>query len=591
RDLFAVGRLRPGVTVAEASAQMNMIQQRIVREYPKDELPTFGGLAAPLGMIPLPFRGFATLGVMVMEVVVGLVLLIACVNAALVLLAQALGRQREWALRAALGAGRGRLVRQGLVHSVLLAIVAGGAGLGIARLLHPLLLRLAPAGFPLAPPQGLQWPVVAFTFGLALLVGILFGLAPALQGARVRILDFIKNGTPGAGASRSRTRSGFIIAQMALCVVILVGAALCLRSLLRARAINPGFDTAHLIVAQVNPQSAGYSGAGAHAFLLRVRRAVDAIPGVAAAGYTSMQPLQNGESDTQVLPPGVAPGPNNSGYRVEFTMVSPDILHAMGIPLLAGRGFTEADVGSGRNLVVINEYLAHHFWPNGSALGQTLRETGPGNNASMTIVGVTPTGKYSSLSESPRPYMYRLDSMGFPATLMIHVAGNPESFLPLVRRTLQQLDPTLLTNGIETGAGYMQAPLFTAHFTGILLSGFGLLALLLAIVGLYGVMAAVVAQRTREYGIRMALGADAGSLLRLVLGQGLRLALWGVVAGVILAALLTRSMSALLYGMSPADPVSYIAAVVLVVAVAVLASLVPALRATRVDPLRALRWE
>lgn len=592
RALLAVGRLQPGVTLAAANAELNMIQHQLDTQYPKAELATFSGLAVPLGAIPKPFRGSASSIVLLLEVVVGLVLLIACANTALVLLAQALGRQREWALRTALGAGRGRLLRQGLVHSVVLALIAGGVGLGIAELLWPLLLRLRPAGFPLAPPTGLSVGLVAFTIVLALVVGILFGLAPALQATRLRVLDYIKDGTPGAGGVRSRLRSGFIIAQMALCVLVLVGAALCLRSLARARSINPGFDTQHLVlVHDVSPQSLGHTGAAAHPFLLQVRHAVDRLPGVTAAAWIVEVPLQTGEADAMVLPAGASPGAHGEGYRVEVTSVSPDYFQASGTPLLAGRGFTEADLAAGRHLVVINENLARHFWPQGGALGRELTFPGDGTRPPATIVGVAVNGKYHNLNESPRPYMYELDAIATPASLMIHVAGSPASLLPSLRTQLQALDPNLLSANLQTGAAYMQLPLYAARVTGVLLASFGLLALLLAVVGLYGVMATAVTRRTREYGIRMALGAGSGKLLRLVLGQGLRLALWGILAGVILAALLSRYISSLLYGMSPADPVSYLAAAALLMAVTVLASLIPAFRAARVDPLRALRQE
>ncbi|TAN22696.1 MAG: ABC transporter permease [Acidobacteria bacterium] len=592
RALLAVGRLNPGVTLAAASTELDMIQHQLDQQYPKAELATFGGLAVPLEAIPKPFRGSASSIVLLLEVVVGLVLLIACTNTALVLLAQALGRQREWALRAALGASRRRLLRQGLVHSVLLALIAGGLGLGIAELLWPLLIRLRPSGFPLAPPTGLSASLIAFTFALALVAGILFGLAPALQATRLRVLDYIKDGTPGSGGVRSRLRSGFIIAQMALCVVVLVGAALCLRSLARARAINPGFDTQHLVlVHDVSPQSLGHNGPAAHQFLLQVRQAVDRVPGVTAAAWIVEVPLQTGESDAMVLPPGASPGTHGEGYRVEVTSVSPNYFRASGTPLLAGRGFTEADLAAGRHLIVINENLARHFWPQGGAVGHEFTFPGDSTHPPATIVGVAANGKYHNLNESPRPYLYELTPIATPGSLMIHVAGSPASFLPAIRKQLQLLDPNLLSANIQTGAAFMELPLYTARMTSVLLGSFGILALLLAIVGLYGVMATTVTRRTREYGIRMALGAGSGNLLRLVLGQGLRLALWGTLAGVVLAALLTRYLSSLLYGMSPADPVSYFAAVALLIAVTLLASLIPALRAARVDPLPALRQE
>jgi len=590
RSNFAVGRLKPGVTVAQAGADVNIIQQQLDKQYPDKELPSFGGLATPIGALPTPFRGFVFAGVGLLTVVVGLVLLIACANAALVLLVEALGRRREWALRAALGATRGRLIRQGLVHSILLALVAGGLGIVFARLLQPLLLRLKPQGFPIALPASLNSGILWFTLGLALITGILFGLAPAWQGARVRVLDNLKDGTPGAGASRSRARSGFIVAQVALCVVVLVGAALCLRSLSHASLISPGFDSQHLVFARVDPQAAGHTGDDAARYLEQVRQAMIALPGVSAASYTSQPPLQLGESDAVVLPAGMAPPPNEPGYRVDYSDVGPDYFQTSGTRLLQGRGFHLADLAPGHpRLAVVNETLARQFWPKGDALGQTLRL--PRSKYAVTVVGVAENGKYRSLGEQPRPYMYELDNINSASMLLVHVAGNPAALMGSVRSTLQKMDPELTSDAIQTGADYMQVPLFPARFSGILLGGFGLLALMLAVVGLYGVIAAAVAQRTREYGIRMALGADAARLQRLVVGQGLRLALWGIAIGVVLAAVLTQFMSALLYGMSPADPVSYLAAAAILAVVACLASYLPARRAAHVDPLRALRWE
>jgi len=590
-SLLAFGRLQPGVSVASASAEMALIQHSIARQHPHSDSPHWDAKALPVGLVPTPFRGFIGIGVGLLAVVVGLVLLIACANAALVLLVQALGQRREWAVRAALGASRGRLVRQGLVHSLLLSLIAGGLGIGVAQLLGPLLLRLAPPGFPITLSLGVDSHVLLFTLAIALATGVLFGLAPAWQGARLRVVDNLKDGSPGAGA-RSRARSGFIIGQVALCVVVLVGAALCLRSLSHARSINPGFDVPHLITAQIEPVSLGYSGDAAHQFLLRAQAAVAALSGVRAVSYTTQPPLQISVSAAYVLPPGMAPPAGHRGYQVDQTSVAPNFFHASGTPLLQGRDFTDADLAPGHpHLVVINEAFAQQFWPHRDAVGQTLLFPGNKDFPSAQIVGVAATGKYRSLGEAPRPFLYELHTLQSQALMLVRVRGKAEAFLASVRQTLQQLDPNLTADNCQTMAQLMQVPLFPARFTGILLSGFGLLALLLAIVGLYGVIAAAVAQRTREYGIRMALGAQTGDLLRLVVGQGLRLALWGILAGVVVAAGLTHFMAALLYGMSPADPISYLAAALLLAAVAALASYLPARRATRVDPLRALRWE
>ena len=591
RSLFAFGRLKPGVSVAAASAEINALQRGIAKQYPKIERADWGGLAVPIGMVPMPFRGFVGVGAELLAVVVGLVLLIACANAALVLLVAALGRRREWALRAALGASRGRLIGQALAHSVLLALIAGGLGLLLAQWLGPLLLRLKPPGFPIELQLGLDSHLLLFTFGMALATGVLFGLVPAYQGARVRMLH-LREGSAGAGASRSYARSGFIMAQVALCVVVLVGAALCLRSLEHANAIDPGFDAAHLVSAGLDPQSLGYSGDAARQFLERARRAVAALPGVEAVSFTTIPPLQLSVNGTTVLPEGMAPPPKREGYDVDATTVGADYFAAAGTRLLQGRDFAAADLAPGHpREVAINETLAEKFWPQGGALGRVVRFPGDSDTRPATIVAVAENGKYRSLGEAPRPFLFQLTAIHSPATLMAHVAGDPRAFRNAIEHALAGLDPNLTSDAVSTGAEAMQVPLFPARFTGILLGGFGLLALLLAVVGLYGVIAAAVAQRTREYGIRLALGADRGSLLKLVVGQGMRLALWGALAGAVAAALATQLMSALLYGLSPLDPLSYAAAVALLLAVAALASFLPAFRATRTDPLISLRSE
>lgn len=591
RGLFALGRLKPGVTPAAASGEMDAIQHRIDAANPRSDQARFGGRTLPVGLLPTPFRGFIGAGAKLLAVVAGLILLIACANAALVLLVEALGRRREWAIRAALGASRKRLLRQGLVHSLLLALAAGGLGLLLAQALAPALIRLAPPGYPVAMDFKPDARMLLFTLAVAVVTGLGFGLAPAWQGARLSVISHLKEGTPGAGAARSRVRSGFIVAQVSLCVVVLVGAGLCLRSLQHASAIDPGFDTQHLLTAQIDPASLGYTGAGASQFLRQAVALVARVPGVAAVSLTDAPPLQISVSNTEVLPPGAQPPPGKQGYDVDTTRVGPDYFTAAGTRLLAGRDFTANDLNAQAQLVVINQTLAREFWPKGDAVGHTLLF--PGNTAmpSAQVVGVAENGKYRSLGEKPRRFLYQLADVATPATLVARVAGNPRAFQAPVEKVLAGLDPNLPPDGVQTIQQYMQVPLFPARFTGILLAGFGILALLLAVVGLYGVIAASVAQRTREYGVRMALGANAGVLLRLVVGQGLRLALLGVAIGTGLALLLTRFMAFLLYGLSPLDPASYAAAAALLLGVTVLACLLPARRATRVDPLRALRAE
>ncbi|HXE31518.1 MAG TPA: ABC transporter permease [Terriglobales bacterium] len=591
RSLFAVGRLNPGVTVAQASTEMNLIQHRIDQAHPGEDPSEFGGAAADIGMLPTPFRGFVGAGAGLLAVVVGLVLLIACVNAALVLLVQAMGRRREWAIRQACGASRWQLVRQGLGESLVLALIAGGLGVGLARALGPLLLRLAPPGFPITLDLSVNGHVLLFSLGIALLTGILFGLAPAWQSASFSVLAGLKDGTPGSGAGRSLARSLFVVAEVALCVVVLVGATLCLRSLANARAISPGFDSQHLITAAMDPGALGYSGPAATQFLHRVHDTMRQVPGVLGVAYTDRPPLQLGASGTEVLAPGMVPPPKKDGYDVDKADVTPGYFQASGTRLLQGRDFQPSDLAPGRDeAVVINEALAEEFWPHQNAVGQTLLFPGAKPKKTL-VVGVAETGKYRSLGEAPRPFVYELQDLNSAATLIVRVSGSPRALLPTIQRDLQGLDPNLTSDAIETIQEYLAVPLFPARFSGILLGGFGLLALALAMLGLYGVIASSVAQRTREFGIRMALGADGGAVTRLVVSQGVRLAVYGIVVGVVAAAAVTHFMAALLYGMSPLDPASYFLTAIVLAGMAALASFIPARRATRVDPLRALRWE
>lgn len=370
RGQLAIARLRPGVTMAAASAEMDLIQRGLDQRFPHWDSANWGGEVLPIGAVPTPARVYVGVGAGLLGAVVGLVLLIACANAALVLLVEALGRRQEFAVRSALGASRGQLLRQGLVHSLLLALLAGGLGLVLARVLGPLLLRLRPPGLPFALNPQLDLRVLLFTLAVALATGIVFGLAPAWQGTRASLAADLKDGTPGAGGTRARLRNAFIVAQVAMCVVVLLGAALCLRSLSHARAIDPGFDVAHLLAVQLDPQSLGYSGAAAHQFLERERAAAAGLAGVEGASFTSIMPMQGNVSLTDVLRPGMTPPSHEEGYAVDTSDVGAGYFAASGTRLLRGRDFSPADLTPGHPaLVVVNLALAQKFWSHGDALG------------------------------------------------------------------------------------------------------------------------------------------------------------------------------------------------------------------------------
>lgn len=589
RTYFAAGRLRPGVTLQQASANLALIAQHLDAAYPASDRKVFSAVAVPLETVPMPFRQAAS-GLMILLMgVVGLVLLIACANAANVLLAQATGRRREMALRAALGASRGRLIRQVLLESIVLALVAGGLGLWIATWAGPLLLRIVPQQLPLGLNVQPDGTAVIFAVVLAIVTGIIFGLAPAWRASRVRLQERLQEGGPRTSAGRSRLRGALAAAEVAICTVVLVSAGLCLRSLGHLNAADPGFDVQHLLVAErVNPGALGYTQARAEAFMQQMVDTARRTPGVTAAAWISWPPLQAGESDAMLNVPGVAPPLGHRGYDIQDTQVSPDFFAAMHTSLLRGRSFTEADLAHAGSVVVVNRAFAEKFWPGQDPIGKQitfLDETSP----QAVVIGETPTGKYTALDEAPKPYLYELQKFSTTGFLMMHTAGPPQSVLLTVQQRLRQVDPDLTP--LQTGEQFLAVSLFPAHVTVILLSAFGLLALALAVLGLYGVMAYTVSQRRWEFGVRMALGASPGSLAGSVVSRGVRTAAIGVAIGVVLALGASRILSGLLYQVSPTDPVTYAGVALLLVLIAALACYVPARRAGRVDPAVTLRTE
>ncbi|MGH9535724.1 MAG: ABC transporter permease [Terriglobales bacterium] len=586
RLYFAAARLKPGVTLAQASADLQLIQRQLDAAHPGTDEKYFGGAAVPLGAIPMPFRGQAKGMVWLLMAVVGLVLLIACANAANILLAQASGRQREMAVRSALGASRGRLFRQVLAESMVLAVTAGAVGLLFAAWVAPLLLRLRPPGVPIGFAVQPDGTVLLFAFLLAVATGVIFGIAPALRAGKEALSGRMQAGGARAGAGRSRLRNALVIGQIAVCLLVLVGAGLCLRSLANANTVNPGFDASHLLLAEnVDPQALGYTGARAQAFMQHFAQIARQTPGITAAGWTLGPPLSEVESDTNLNVPGVAPPPGRQSYDVETALISPGYLAAMGTPILRGRSFRDADLANATHVVIVNQALARRFWPGQNPVGKEVVLSG----GHAVVVGEVPTGKYRSLREAPRTFFFQLTTMHQAGFLAVRTAGSPLAAYATVERRLEAVDPDFSSSDLVTGAQFLALPLFAAKLAAILLAAFGMLALVLAILGLYGVMAYAVSQRSREFGVRLALGASPRGLARAVVGQGLRTALVGILIGVGLALLLARGLSAVLFQVSAADPLTYLAAAALLAAVSALACYWPARRAGRMDPAVTLR--
>ena len=593
--LLGIGRLKPGVAATQASAELAVLGQQLARDFPDTNKNLMPDVVA-LELVPGPFRGVAGGISAVLMAVVGLVLLIACANVANLLLAKASGRRREVAVRIALGANRRRLIQQMLTESVVIAGIAGAMGLLLSLWAAPLLLSLIPASLPVGVSVSPDVRVLAFSLFASIATGIVFGLAPALQQSKVNQVDSLKDGAAHGGSSRSRLRNALVVAQVTACVVLLVGASLCLRSLLNARSIDPGFDTRSAVAAGVSVDAFGYDEPRGRAFYARLLQQVRALPGVRSASLTDHLPLgqiarmEGIEIDGHEAPRGPS---GMSGFAIDMALVGPDYFDAMGISLLNGRSFKNTDDLNAPPVIMINQQMADRFWPHQNPVGQFVNLMGPHDSRTHAeIVGVVKTGKYQSLGEDPKSFFYRplLQEYEPGVQLIVRTAGDTP-IVDALRHEVRAIDPRMALVGIETLEQHMQLPLFPARAAGLLLGLFGALALTLAIVGLYGVMSYSVSQRTREIGVRMALGARRADVMRLILGQGLRLTLTGMAIGVVCSLALTWVLRSVLYGISATDPISFIVVAVVLTMVALAASYVPARWAMRVDPMQALRSE
>jgi predicted permease len=593
--LLAIGRLKPSVDAKQVSADLAVLGQQLARDFPETNKNLMPDVVA-VELVPGPFRGVAGGISAVLMAVVGLVLLIACANVANLLLAKASSRRREVAVRMALGANRRRLIQQMLTESVLIAGVGGAIGLLLSLWAAPLLLSLMPASLPLGVSVSADIRVLAFTLLASIATGIVFGLAPALQQSRLNQVEHLKNGAPHGGSSRSKLRHALVVAQVTACVVLLVGASLCVRSLLNARSIDPGFDTRHAVAAGLSVDTFGYDETRGRAFYAQLLQQVRALPGVRAASLADHLPLgqttrmQGIEIDGYEAPRGPS---GMAGFAIDMALVGPDYFDAMGIPVLSGRSFKNTDDLNAPPVIMINQQMAERFWPHQTPIGQFVNILGPRESrVRAEIIGIVKTGKYQSLGEDPTSFFYRplLQDYQPGVQLIVRTAGETP-VVDALRHEVRALDSRMALVGVETLEQHMQLPLFPARAAGLLLGLFGLLALTLAVVGLYGVMSYSVAQRTREIGVRVALGARRSDVMRLILGQGLRLTLMGMGIGIVCSVALTWVLRSVLYGITATDPVSFLAVAALLTTVALAASYVPARWATRVDPMRALRSE
>ena len=594
--LAVFARLKPGVSREQAGTELTNVARHVAESYrgkvSAETLRSVQLLRMSGGMDPRDREEALPLAGIVM-VVVALVLLIACANIASLLLARAAVRRRETAIRQALGATRPRLVRQWLTESILLGVAGGGLGLLLALWANQLLISYLQTT-PLASLElGLDWRVLAFTLGVSVATGIVFGLAPALQASRLDIVMALKSeDAQRAGSRRSRLRAVFVTAQVTLSVVLLVSAGLFIRSLQSANTIDPGFRVDHALTIPINLGLLRYKETEGENFYRNLLARVEAQPGVERASLVRFAQLGFSFAQFQVFAAGRASGKTDEGISTGFNVVGPNYFKTMETPLLRGRDFTEADRKGAPDVVVLNQTLAATLWPGEEALGKRVSISGP-DGPFLEVVGVARDGKYRSLGEAPHPYIYQplLQSYDPKMTLVVRTTGPPQSVATAMREQIRTLDANLPVADVKTLRDQLDLSLFPSRVAAWTLGGFGVLALLLAAIGIYGVVSYSVAQRTREIGVRMAMGAREKDVLRLVLGEGLFVIAVGLALGLLLAAAATRVIASLLYGVEATDPLTFAGVPLLLGFVALVASYIPARRATKVDPLVALRYE
>ncbi len=591
-----VARLKPGVTLTQATAALQPISAELARLYPNDNQGRGLGLVtlAEAGIDPNVRGNFKLAGTLLLSLA-GLVLLIACANIANLLLARATGRQREVALRIALGAERRRLVRQFLTESLVLALLGGLAGLVVAQWTQQLLWSLRPPFFPNDLVIALDRPVLGFALGLALLTGLLFGLAPAWSATKPELTSVLKEETGGAAARAPLLsfRNFLVAGQIALSVIALVFAGLFIRSLRYAQQSDPGWNVRNLALLSANVSAQGYSGERAVAYFRSAVERARAVPGVVDATVASGALLNGGNFLRTLRPQGDDDALRQKGRIMGYLHVWPGFFQAMGIPLVAGRDFTAGDDERHPLVVVVNEHLAKLAWPGRSAVGQTIKVFG--SEDPVEVVGVVKDVVYDNIGEDPKPYAFfslaQETARGGFGTLQVRTQGDAAALVPTLRKAIQSLDPALPLINVTTMEENIRQGLWASRTGAALLSIFGLLALLLAALGIYGIMSYSVGKRTREIGLRMAIGAQRRDVLGLILHQGLVIAGAGLAAGLAGAYAAARYFQNFLLGVGAGDAPTYGAIAVILAAVALVACFLPARRATQVDPIVALRTD
>jgi len=620
--LLIVARMKPGVSMAQASAAVDtMFRNEMLRGAEplakEADAPNASAVLAQTGLVGA--RGRYSEPLYILMLAVGVVLLIACANVAGLLLARSAARQKEVALRLALGAGRARIIRQLLTESVLLSVLGGGLGILVAIWgAHGILALVAGASTrPLGFDASLDWRVLSFTIGISLATGIFFGLAPALRGTRVDLTPSLKEGTgssAGAGHGRSHwfnVGNSLVVGQVALTMIVLIGAGLLVRTLQNLRNIDPGFDSSNILNFTVNPTLIGYKGTRVDNLYRELQERLAAIPGVKSVSYSNIMLLAGGLSNTSFHMPNT---PDKASVDSDILQVGPSFFATMKMNFAEGRDITETEFATASvtdaarraalaanpnatvppappTAVVVNQEFVRQYLGKLDPIGQTFGYSGNDkNDPTFVIVGVIRDARYNDLRRAVHPTAY-VPATGGSVSFEMRTAMNPTAVIPQVRSVVNQLDTNLPIYGVITESDSIDQILFEERFVARLSSFFGTLALILACVGLYGLLSYEVTRRTREIGIRMALGAGPANVLKIVVRQGIVLAIVGMIIGTGAAIAVTRYLNTILYDVHPGDPITLFAVGLILLAVALVACFVPARRATRVDPIVALRNE
>ena len=607
--LYGVARLKPGATLAQADADMNTIATNLEKQYPD----TNAGNRVRLRPLIEIYVADVQRALWVIFAAVGFVLLIACANIANLLLARATARRKEMAIRTAVGASRWRIARQLLTESILLSLIGGALGLALARWGIDLILYISPDAIPRSREIGLSWIVLAFTVGISFLTGILFGLIPAIQAGDVDVHETLKESARGT-SGRHWLRSSLVVVEVATTLVLLIGAALLIRSFYLLQKVNPGFSHEHLTSFSISLPEIKYSSFEARAsFYNRMLENLRALPGVESAAAASGLPLGNNGWQTSFVVDGQPPPPREQTPLMEACRVTPDYFTAMNIPVVRGRVFTDHDDRShlagrdlsklsedeqaveGVNKIVIDEEFARRHWPNEDPIGKRIKIGGPDPNApTVEVIGVVGRVKMESLNQNSdrvQGYFAFSQAPGNDMTVIIKAASDPNQLISSARNVVKSIDTNQPIYSPRTMDEIRAESVAPERLSLTLLSLFAGIAFVLAIVGIYGVMSYSVTQRTHEIGIRMAIGARPVDVFRMILGHGIKLALIGVVIGLVGAFLLTRLMATMLFGVAPTDVPTFAGISILLVSVALLACYLPGRRATKVEPTISLRYE